>query len=258
MNRIGETTILIVFAALATNCGGGGDDRLAESRQIAEAHDAEGTDSDGAAGSAGGSGATDECIGAAAGCGSGGDDTLAVHAVAWLQPDSCERLVAYEVRDVRDERGMPVTDYTCEWTFTDGAVSNSCAGNREFGELPRTHSGTVVVRDSATGATTTATTELVKMIEPQGIEIFTSSYEPMQFEYEIDRQYGCGAVHTSLDIQPAENILTPGPWSIHSQRLQVSTPGVYTITYTVEGCAPEYARTCVTTETARVTVAECR
>jgi hypothetical protein len=257
MNRIGATTILNVFAALATNCGGGGDDRLAESHQIAEAHDAEGTDSDGLEGSTGGSGPTDECIGAAAGCGSGGDGAPGIHAVAWLQPDSCDRVSAYEVRDVRDENGIPVTDYTCEWTFTDGAVSNTCAGSREFGELPQRHSGTVVVRDSATGATATATTDVVRMIEPQALEIFAFSSEPMQLEYEIDRQYGCGGIHT-LDIQPAENILTPGPWSIHSQTLQVSTPGVYTLTYTVEGCAPDYARTCVTTETAQVTVAECR
>jgi hypothetical protein len=254
MNRITATTIPIVLAALATNCGGGEADRLAESRELAEAHDDEGNESDGVGGNTGGPDA-DGCTGVAAGCGSGGDVTPAIHAVAWLQPDSCERSVAFEVRDVRDENGIPVTDYTCEWTFTDGAVSNACAGSREFGDLPQHHYGTVVVRDSATGATTTATTELVKVIEPQALEIFAFSYEPMQFEYEIDRQYGCGGVHT-LDIQPAENILTPGPWSIHSQTLQVSTRGVYTITYTVEGCAPEYARTCVTTETAQVAVAE--
>lgn len=212
---------------------------------------------------AGAGGSTDGGADGAAGCtgfaGCGGDDaTSAIHAVAWLQPDSCDRSVAYEVRDVRDEHGMPVTDYTCEWTFSDGGVANTCAGNKSFGGMvPDTHYGTVVVRDSATGATTTASSEVVQVIEPQTLEILATSFDPMRFEYDIDRQGGCGGTHT-LEIQPAENILTPGPWSIHSQTLEVAAPGVYTLTYTVEGCAESYARTCVWSETAQVTVAECQ
>jgi hypothetical protein len=209
----------------------------------------------GAASSTGGTDASGECAGAATG-GSGSDVTPAISAVAWLQPDSCERTAAYEVRDVRDQNGMPVTNYTCQWTFSDGGVENTCAGNKSFGELPGTFHGTVVVRDSATGATTTATSETVRVIEPQAIEIWVSSDTCMQFSYDIDRQYGCGGTHV-FDIQPAENILTPGPWSTSSQTLQVSTPGVYTLEYTVEGCAAAYARTCITSKTATVAVAAC-
>jgi hypothetical protein len=98
--------------------------------------------------------------------------------------------------------------------------------------------------------------EAVQVIEPQALEIFVSSDDCMQFTYEIDRQYGCGGAHT-FDIQPAENILTPGPWSMESQTLQVSTPGVYTLQYSVDGCAPSYSRSCPTSTTARVTVEAC-
>jgi hypothetical protein len=173
-----------------------------------------------------------------------------------LQPDSCERFVAYEVRDVRDQDGKTVTDYTCEWTFSDGVVVNTCAGTKGFGDLPGTVNGTVVVRNSASGATTATASEAVRVIEPQGLEIFALPEGCMQFSYDIDRQYGCGGTHI-LDIQPAENILTPGPWSTSSQTLQVAAPGVYTVSYTVEGCAASYARTCVTSTTASVSVAEC-
>lgn len=85
------------------------------------------------------------CAGDAAG-GSDGDVTPAITAVAWIQPDSCEYDVPYEVRDVRDQDGAPVTDYTCEWTFSDGAVVETCAGARTFTVLPREHGETVVVR----------------------------------------------------------------------------------------------------------------
>jgi hypothetical protein len=209
----------------------------------------------GAASSTGGIDASGECAGAATG-GSGGDAAPVISAVAWLQPDSCERTAAYEVRDVRDPTGMPVTSYTCQWTFSDGGIENTCAGIKAFGELPGTFHGTVVVRDSATGATTSATSASVRVIEPQAIEIGVSSDTCMQFSYDIDRQYGCGGTHV-FDIQPAENIVTPGPWSTSSQTLQVSTPGVYTLEYTVEGCAASYARTCIASRTATVTVAAC-
>jgi hypothetical protein len=122
--------------------------------------------------------------------------------------------------------------------------------------LPGTFHGTVVVRDTVTGATTTATSEAVRVIEPQALEIIALPEGCLQFSYDIDRQYGCGGTHT-LDIQPAENILTPGPWSTSSQTLQVAAPGVYTVTYTVEGCAASYARTCLTSTTASVPVVDC-
>jgi hypothetical protein len=44
---------------------------------------------------------------------------------------------------------------------------------------------------------------------------------------------------------------------MESQTLEVSAPGVYTLEYTVEGCAESYARTCIVTDTAVVTVEEC-
>jgi hypothetical protein len=212
--------------------------------------------SGGAASGTGGTGATGECAGATTG-GNGGDVAPAIDAAAWLQPDSCERSVAYEVRDVRDQNGTALTNYTCQWTFSDGGIENTCAGNKAFGELPGTFYGTAVVRDPATGATTTATSDAVQVIEPQGLEIFVSSDACMQFSYDIDRQYGCGGTHV-FDVQPAENVVTPRPWSTSSQTLQVTTPGVYTLEYTVAGCASQYARTCITSEAARVTVEACR
>jgi hypothetical protein len=160
------------------------------------------------------------------------------------------------VRDVRYADGTPVTDYTCEWTFGGGGTPlETCAGTTIQG-WGDTLQGAVVVRDSATGATTTATTDTTLQIEPQGLEVWAFADNCMEFSYEVDRQNGCGGAHT-IDIQPAENILTPGPWSIHSGILQVSKPGVYTVTYTVEGCAPQYSRTCVTTDVARIAVEEC-
>lgn len=94
------------------------------------------------------------------------------------------------------------------------------------------------------------------MIEPQALEIFALPEGCMKFSYDIDRQYGCGGAHI-LDIQPAENIVTPAPWSTSAQTLQVAAPGVYTVSYTVEGCAASYARTCVTSTRASVSVPEC-
>jgi hypothetical protein len=281
MKPVTAAIVPLVFATLAPNCGmhkdydghggeaGNGDpDAGAPSvggsvAQGGTAGSGEGGSSavggvgvsGGAGGDTCGTNATAGCAGEATG-GSGGDVTPAITAVAWIQPDSCERSVPYEVRDVRDQDGAPVTDYTCEWTFSDGAVVDTCAGSRIFGELPRSHDGTVVVRDSVTGATTTATSDYVTMIEPQGIEIFATSYECMRFTYDIDRQYGCGGTHV-FDIQPAENIVTPGPWSREAQTLEISTPGVYTLSYTIEGCAPQYARTCITNHTVRVTVEAC-
>lgn len=204
---------------------------------------------DGLGGGAGGSANDTDATGGCAGA------TPAITAVAWLQPDSCDRSVPYEVRDVRDQNGNPVADYTCEWTFSGGRVANTCAGRIDFGDAD-TGYGVVVVRNTATGATTSATSETVRTIEPQAVEILVTSDACMQFTYDIDRQYGCGGTHV-FDIQPAENILTPPPWSGSSQTLQVSTPGVYTLKYTVEGCAPSYARTCIVSDTAEVAVEEC-
>ncbi|HEY3498107.1 MAG TPA: hypothetical protein VGK73_25585 [Polyangiaceae bacterium] len=201
----------------------------------------------GATGAAGGSG------GVAAGGSGGGNGTRAIHAVAWLQPDSCDRRVPFEVRDVRYDDGTPVTDYTCEWSFG----GDTCAGTVTQGTGEDTLQGTVVVRDSATGATTTATTETIRQIEPQAVDVTVLRTDNcMEFEYEIDRQYGCGGTHV-FDIQPAENIIPPGPWSIQSGILRVSTPGVYRVSYTVEGCAPEYARTCITTDVVEFEIEAC-
>lgn len=94
----------------------------------------------GAGGSTSVTDATEGCAGVATG-GSGSDAKPAINAVAWLQPVSCERFVAYEVRDVRDQDGIPVTDYTCERTSSDGGVENTYAGNRSF--APGTFQGTL-------------------------------------------------------------------------------------------------------------------
>ena len=176
-----------------------------------------------------------------------------ITATATLESDSCDRVIAYEVSNVRDQNGALVSSYTCEWAFDDATGSSMCAGEHAFGEAG-THQASVIVRDSVTGAATTVTPPAIYAPDPLSLEVFATSYQCLQFEYTSNRQYGYGTGTYFVDLQPVENVMTPGPWP-EDAVIQVAAAGTYAIRVVLQAQAPD--RVCTVTQTASVSVEAC-
>lgn len=199
----------------------------------------------GAGGMAGGAGAAGM---------SGAGGAVALIVGADIFPFSCDHVHPFEVHSVTYESGERVADYTCEWTFDGGGTSQSCAGMHEFPEAGR-FGGTVVVRDTATGAIGTKTTLQISVVDPLFITVTAEAPKcGLTISYVTTITGGRGG-HTNMLFRPAENVLTEGPWP-REGTVEVSAPG----TYEVEAVHEEETATgpiCMANATTKVVVNAC-
>jgi hypothetical protein len=184
--------------------------------------------------------------------GAGGGLALVVNADIF--PFSCDHSHPFEVHRVAYESGALVTNYTCEWTFDGGGTSQSCAGTHEFPAAGR-YGGTVVVRDTSTGAIGTKTTPKIPVVDPLSMTITAEAPNcGLTISYVTTIAGGRGG-HTNILFSPFENVLTQGPWP-RSGTVEVSASG----TYEVGAVHEEETATgpiCEATATTQVIVSPC-
>jgi hypothetical protein len=184
--------------------------------------------------------------------GTGGAPSLIVDAMVY--PFSCDHFHPFEVHRVVYESGAPVANYTCEWTFDGGGTSQSCAGTHEF-PGPGFQGGTVVVRDTDTGATATISTPKILVVDPISLSIVAEAPKcGLSISYATTKTGGRTGGHTGILFAPFENIVTPGPWP-PSGTVEVSAPGTYQVRVLRE--EETNGPICTADATTKVTVKAC-
>ncbi len=181
----------------------------------------------------------------------------AIQVSAVLELASCDRSLSYEVIDVRTPAGQPISylDYECLWTFDDGETSTACAGKHTWA-VAGEHTATVRVRQRSTGAVGEDTAGPTRVFDP--LQVVVEAHAPdcgLSFEYVATRVGGRGSGFLGGSITPWETVLTPGPYPAIGA-IDVSAPGTYVVTFTVEDEHP-VGPICTATGSAEVTVRAC-